>query len=401
MPSHVSAVQNAVKPQIQSPQFTIVLIALVALCAVALAAFESAGWRVMGGAFIGALAGVALYHTSFGFTAAWRRIVRERRGAGLRAQFLLLALVCLISFPLLQYGSQIGLPTGGFVFPFGVGAAFGAFIFGIGMQLGGGCGSGTLFTVGGGSSRMLITLAFFVLGSVIATAHLPFWNSLPRLSAFSLVREFGSPSALLITLGPIALMAWASTIIEKRQWGQLETPRRTTGILQGQWGYVFGAVVLAAVCILTFIVLRRPWGVTSGFALWGAKAFYAVGIPVETWPYWKWQLPAIEGSVFRDSTSVMNFGIILGALIAAGMAGKFNPAKHINWRDASTAMVGGLLLGYGARLAYGCNIGAYLGGITSGSVHGWLWLVFAFAGSMIGTRIRRFVGMDAPFALSK
>jgi len=30
------------------------------------------------------------------------------------------------------------------------------------------------------------------------------------------------------------------------------------------------------------------------------------------------------------------------------------------------------MLGYGARLAYGCNIGAYFSGIASASVHGWL-----------------------------
>lgn len=129
--------QTKVEQHLQSPQTAVVIGALLALAAVATLGFQYNGWRVMGGALIGALAGVALYHTSFGFTAAWRRIVTQRRGQGLRAQFLLISLVCLISFPLLQYGPDIGIRTGGFVFPFGVGAAVGAFIFGIGMQLGG------------------------------------------------------------------------------------------------------------------------------------------------------------------------------------------------------------------------------------------------------------------------
>ena len=51
-------------------------------------------------------------------------------------------------------------------------------------------------------------------------------------------------------------------------------------------------------------------------------------------------------------------------------------------------MIGGLLLGYGARIAYGCNIGAYFSGIASGSVHGWLWLAAAFVGSIVGTKFR-------------
>jgi uncharacterized membrane protein YedE/YeeE len=56
-------------------------------------------------------------------------------------------------------------------------------------------------------------------------------------------------------------------------------------------------------------------------------------------------------------------------------------------------VVGGLLLGYGARLAYGCNIGAYFSGIVSGSLHGWLWLVAAFIGNVLGTRLRPLFGL--------
>ena len=51
-------------------------------------------------------------------------------------------------------------------------------------------------------------------------------------------------------------------------------------------------------------------------------------------------------------------------------------------------VVGGLLLGYGARIAYGCNIGAYFSGIISGSLHGWVWMLMALAGSIIGIRLR-------------
>ena len=66
------------------------------------------------------------------------------------------------------------------------------------------------------------------------------------------------------------------------------------------------------------------------------------------------------------------------------------------------AAIGGLLLGYGARLAFGCNIGAYFGGIASGSLHGWLWLVAAFAGNMLGVRLRPlfFPGAARPAARS-
>nr|WP_315982642.1 YeeE/YedE thiosulfate transporter family protein [Aliamphritea spongicola] len=49
---------------------------------------------------------------------------------------------------------------------------------------------------------------------------------------------------------------------------------------------------------------------------------------------------------------------------------------------------GGLMLGYGATISFGCNIGAFFGGIVSGSMHGWLWLVGAIIGSYLGIWIR-------------
>ncbi|MEL6211807.1 MAG: YeeE/YedE thiosulfate transporter family protein, partial [Pseudomonadota bacterium] len=66
-------------------------------------------------------------------------------------------------------------------------------------------------------------------------------------------------------------------------------------------------------------------------------------------------------------------------------------------RELWTAVLGGLLMGYGARLAYGCNIGAYLGGIVSGSAHGVWWLFWGFIGSMAGTWVRARLAMDPPW----
>src|SRR5215203_5504988 len=90
----------------------------------------------------------------------------------------------------------------------------------------------------------------------------------------------------------------------------------------------------------------------------------------------------------------MDFGIIAGALLAAGLAGRFAPAWRVPLRSALAAVIGGVMLGYGARLAYGCNIGAYFSGIASGSLHGWVWMAMAFAGSVLGTRLRPLFGLE-------
>jgi len=377
-------------------QKTQVLVAGIAACLlglVAVGAYGEAGMRQAVAVLIGGVAGLSLYHASFGFTAAWRRIVSEKRGGGLRAQFVLILLTSAVSFPLIAWGAGFGWPTGGFVFPFGVAAAFGAFMFGAGMQLGGGCGSGTLFTAGGGSTRMMITLAAFILGSVAATAHVHLWGRLPKLPSVSLIREFGPHGAFLLTALVLGALALLTVRIERRAHGDIAPSRPTRSLLKGPWSPMLGALMLAVVGIATFVVVGRPWGITSAFALWGAKAFQSLGIPVEDWPYWSWQPGALENSVLRDTTSVMDFGVILGAMVAAALAGRFAPVWQLSRRDILTAIAGGLLMGYGARLAYGCNIGAYLGGLVSGSLHGWLWLVFGFLGSLAGTRLRLRLGM--------
>ncbi|HAY15615.1 MAG TPA: hypothetical protein DCX51_01430, partial [Halomonas sp.] len=129
---------------------------------------------------------------------------------------------------------------------------------------------------------------------------------------------------------------------------------------------------------------------TSAFALWGAKSFELVGGDVSQWGYW--QAPgnaaALEASVWSDITTVMNVGIMLGALAAANLAGRFAPNFRIPLKSVLAAVIGGIMLGYGARLAFGCNIGAYFSGIASGSLHGWVWMAAAFAGNMAGVKLR-------------
>jgi uncharacterized membrane protein YedE/YeeE len=351
-------------------------------------------WRQAALFIVGAGAGVVLYHAAFGFTSAWRVFISDRRGAGLRAQMLMLAITCAVFFPLLAAGTFMGQPVRGSVSPVSVGVAAGAFIFGVGMQLGGGCASGTLFSVGGGSTRMLITLFFFIIGSVIGTAHMGWWTAQKVFRGpTSIVTEMGLWPALAASLALFGAIAWFTMFAERKRHGQLidETkPARGPRWLTGPWPLVAGAIGLALVNIATLTIGGRPWGVTSAFALWGAKWFAALGIDVASWSYWTApaQATALKSSVLMDVTSVMDFGIILGALLAAILAGRFAPQWSISGRSVAAAVVGGLLLGYGARIAYGCNIGAYFSGIASGSLHGWLWLVAAFIGNIAGTSLR-------------
>src|SRR5918998_3354956 len=145
---------------------------------------------------LGAALGVVLYHAAFGFTSAWRVFIADRRGEGLRAQMVMLAVAAALFFPVLASGTLFGQPVQGLVAPVGVSVLFGAFLFGIGMQLGGGCASGTLYTVGGGSVRMALTLAAFLAVWAAGGAPLLGGAALPPLPPISLVNEWGPWPAL-------------------------------------------------------------------------------------------------------------------------------------------------------------------------------------------------------------
>ncbi len=349
---------------------------------------------------LGGAMGISLYHAGFGFTFGWRILVNEGRGAGMRAQLFTFAIAVVLILPILNAGEIAGHGVSPSVAPVGIAMLLGAFVFGYGMQLGGGCASGTLYAVGGGSTRMVITLIFFLAGSVIGSAHLPWWFTTWRLPSGTLLQAFGLAGALIITLSLLAFIAWVTIVIERKKHGILQHGdypghqhesliRRFT---RGPWPLLWGGLALALGNFGVLALTGHLWSISFGYALWGTKALGAVGVDLSQTEFWTWGYPsrALKGSLFAEDTSAMNFGILFGAALAAGLAGRFGTFARLPVRSVLAAVIGGLLMGYGARLAAGCNIGALFSGIASGSFHGWAWLVAGFIGSYFGIKSRPF-----------
>ena len=98
--------------------------------------------------------------------------------------------------------------------------------------------------------------------------------------------------------------------------------------------------------------------------------------------------------LFTDITSLTSIGIILGS-ITLGLWKKNSFSEKIKFFSLRPTLVvigTAFLMGYSARLAFGCNIGAFFSGISSGSLHGWFWFLSAFLGSYIGIKIRPYCG---------
>ena len=162
---------------------------------------------IIGGAF-----GFVLFHSSFGFTGSWRNFINERKGNGIRSQLLAIGLAMMLIVPFIGNESFFGSTIVGAFGPVGVSVIVGSFLFGLGMQLGGGCGSGTLYNAGAGNTRMLITLIFFILGSLLGTLHLPWWSSLPSFGVISLSSYIGTLPTLIIQ--GILLIIIAATFLK-------------------------------------------------------------------------------------------------------------------------------------------------------------------------------------------
>lgn len=320
--------------------------------------------------------GAVLAGARFGFTTGWRKFIEQRDPSGVLAQLLLLALAAAVCMPMLAaYPTDLGAALG----PPSFSLLIGAFVFGAAMQVADGCGSGTLYKAGMGIPLNTVILPVFAIGSFLGSATLDRWLALGSLAPYGLVAHLGAPGALGLTL--LGLVVLAALVLRRADRSARRLDRRL----------LVGAVLLAILAALNLAIAGQPWGIVYGFGLWAAKLATAAGVfhPAAN-HFWSEavNMNTLRQSVFLDVTSITDIGILAGALwIALGKPrSEARPLTGTQWLVGIAA---GFLLGYSSRLAFGCNIGAMVSGISTGSVHGWIWVVMAFLGSLIGVRVRR------------
>jgi len=331
---------------------------------------------------LGFALGIAFFKAEFSFTAAWRRFLVKGEAGGLLAALLLIAVAAIVIVPV----AALVPGFGGAIAPIGPSLVIGAFVFGIGMQLANGCGSGTLYTAGGGSGRMLIALALFISGSVIGSLHLPAFLAFGGVDPILAANYFGPWGGLAVTLASIAAVAIAIALIARAR-GATFAPRP---LLIG------GAIAIGLISIGVFLAGHHPWSVTFGFTVWGAKLAALAGFDFSQAEFWQWPGPkrALAESILSDTSSLTDLGMLLGAMAAAAASKPFARTAWPPARSLLAAAIGGLLMGWGARIGFGCNIGAFVGGVASGSLHGWVWFAAALGGCAIGIRLRPLFGLS-------
>ncbi|HXF45556.1 MAG TPA: YeeE/YedE thiosulfate transporter family protein, partial [Burkholderiaceae bacterium] len=267
--------------------------------------------------------------------------------------------------------------------PISVSLVLGAFVFGAAMQVADGCGSGTLYKAGLGNAINIAVVPGFVAGTFLGAAHLDWWLRLGSLGPLTVQQFVGTGGAVVLQLaafGALGGLAWRY--------------RRQLGTRWQGRGVFVAALVLALFAVANLVVAGQPWGIVYGVGLWGAKIATTLGWDPAGNAYWgrEAQLAQIAAPVLDDVTSVTNLGLLAGSLLVAAWRSEACPPAAPTRRQWIAVLVTGFVLGYSARLAFGCNIGAYFAGIASGSLHGWLWFACAFAGSHLGVRLRERLG---------
>ena len=327
---------------------------------------------------IGIGMGAVLAGARFGFTTGWRQLVLQRDPRGTIGQLLLLGLAATLSMPLLARFPELQAALG----PPSVSLVLGAFVFGLAMQIADGCGSGTLYKAGMGVPLNMGILPLFALGSFLGAAHLDRWLALGQLEPVSVVQAWGAGNALAATWFALVVIAIGVRLFAG--WGR--------SWLDARW--LWGAAALAVLAALNLGVAGQPWGVVYGFGLWAAKVAQASGVfDAAANAYWSQAGNAqrLAQSLLLDVTSITNIGILGGARWVAARPGAA-AERPLNGKQWAIGLGAGFVLGYSSRLAFGCNIGAMLSGISTGSLHGWIWMPVAFAGTLIGVRVRRRFG---------
>ena len=325
---------------------------------------------------VGVGLGATLAGARFGFTTGWRHLVESRDPAGVYGQIVLLGLLAALSMPILAHFPETTAALG----PPSVSLLVGAFVFGACMQVADGCGSGQLYKAGLGVPLNMAILPLFALGSFVGSAQLNGWLALGATEPVGLVQRWGVGGALAATLAGLALItlgvgAWCGQHFSVRR-----IPRR----------WLWGALGLALLATLNLMIAGQPWGVVYGFGLWGAKAATALGLfDPTTNAFWSdpGHAERLHQTLLLDVTSITNIGILAGALWVAPR--RPQDAKPLTGQQWLIGLAAGFIMGYSSRLAFGCNVGAMVSGISTGSVHGWLWVPMAFLGTLVGLRVRR------------
>jgi uncharacterized protein len=350
---------------------------------------------LLGGAF-----GFVLQRSRFCFYCMARDFFENSDPRGLIG--ILVALAIGLAGYTAVFGAWLPNPAGGrlppdaHIGPVSVTLAAGAFAFGVGMAVSGSCISAHLYRLGEGSGGSIVALFGALGGFILGFLS---WNTLYLRDVISapviwLPGSLGYGGALALQLAVLAVLAaW----LMRRGWPQAPLAGPIDSLLRLRWPAHVGGLLIGWIAVLAYLRVG-PLGVTAEFGSIARTMADAGGVLPGT----LYGLDSLAGcaTVVKETlvsrNGVFVLGLVLAAFVASLVAGDWRPSLPAA-ADLPRLLLGGLLLGWGAMVALGCTVGVLLSGIMAGSLSGWVFALFCFAGTWIGWACRHKLGQHAAF----
>jgi uncharacterized membrane protein YedE/YeeE len=405
------------RPRALALPWQVILSVAVALVAVAILVMaERAQARLAIYWALGLGLGLVLQRGRLCFAGAFRDLFLMRNGTMMRAILIGLAIMApvfaLIEARAVPEPSFGAVAAGAHVVPLGLNLAVGGLLFGIGMVVAGGCVSGTLYRIGEGYVASWASLIGILVGLSLAAHSWNAWYAFTIQSAPLgwLPSSLGYGGAVGLTwvalaAAFVASLWWETRGAEAGPPGFAGSGRKTpapvtlgqhlrainASILGKGWPPLAAVTALALLNVAAFLV-DTPLGVTGELAAWADRAAGLVGLAA----------PALLGADtlagcnlaigsggLINPTTLLDGGLVLGAMVAALAAREFKVRLPRQRRRYVQSFAGGSLMGYGAGIGVGCTIGAFFSAIPSLGLSGWVFGVALLAGAGLGTQIIR------------
>jgi len=322
-------------------------------------------WLVGGGLAVGAIFGLLVQYHRFCMVAATGNFLLIKDNRQLLA-FVAALIVAITGTQLLEFTDTVAIANSSYrnsLFDW-FGAGLGGLIFGVGGVFAGGCATRTLVRSAEGSLHSIIALLFFML--LAASAQFGFLETL-RLDITGSTAVQLSGDASIATL--LNLPHWLPAIV---------IVTLMLAYLIKFWNPAAKSMVIAGAVIGALVVCS--WYITGVLAQDEFDPANPSAITVSG-PLARFGYILIAAKIPTLSfTIAFVIGIIVTTLIFSLTTGRFK-LEAPKAGGAKYAVLGGSLMGVGAIMAYGCNVGQGLSGVSTMSAES----LIAFSGMFIGT----------------
>lgn len=156
-------------------------------------------------------------------------------------------------------------------------------------------------------------------------------------------------------------------------------------VFKEYWNPYVAIGIAGLVSALYFGITGTVWAVTGEFTRLGGHILQLFGVDVSDWAYFN--LVGMQGTPLTRTDGWIVIGMLVGGLITILLSNSFKIRVPKQNRRLVQGFAGGIIAGFGARLALGCNLAAFFTGVPQFSFHSWIFMVATAIGTFFGVKV--------------